>query len=63
MTKINKLSEIVNEVERMVKIYKRVENDYQREAYSQYVDLVIEQTDFSFEEKSNLREYWRNLLR
>jgi len=70
MTKeIKELSDIVDEIERMVGIYKRVENNdptggqVVRKVYSQYVDLVIEQTDFNFAEKSDLRHYWRGLIK
>jgi len=84
MTKIKELSDMVDEIERMVGIYKRVENNdptggqVVREVYSQYINLVIEQTDFNFAqyinlvieqtdfnfaEKSDLRHYWRDLIK
>ena len=52
---------VIKDIERMNRIYNRVLNTRARECYSQYVNLVIEQTDFSFEEKSDLRNYWRKL--
>ena len=54
---------IIEEIERMSNIYKRVKDEIARKSYGQYVDLIIEQLDFSFEEKSDLRKYWRNLVR
>ena len=52
---------VIKDIERMNKVYNQVLDTRAREFYSQYVNLVIEQLDFSFEEKSDLRNYWRKL--
>ncbi len=59
---IDEYTIMIEDIKGMSKLYKKVNNEIARKSYSQYIDLIIEQTDFSFEEKSDLRKYWRDSL-
>ena len=56
------LQEMIFEIERMSNLYKRVILDDAKRSYSQYVDLIIEQTDYCQEHKERLRAYWEGLI-
>ncbi len=60
---LDEYTTIIEELERMANIHERVESGDARRSYAQYVDLIVEQTDFSFAEKSDLRHYWRGLIK
>jgi len=59
---IDEYTIMIEDIKGMSKLYKKVNNEIARKSYSKYIDLIIEQTDFSFEEKSDLRKYWRDSL-
>jgi len=67
--KTETLAKVIDEIEKMIDVHRKVESNTLKGTrnvkrnYHQYFDLLIEQTDFSFEDKDNLREYFRRSIR
>lgn len=56
-----KLQEIVKEVARMGKLYRNSESKEAKKAYTQYVELIILDSEKS--QQYNLNDYWTRLIR
>ena len=56
-----KLTEIVREIERMGNIYRNSESKEAKKAYTQYVELIILDSEKS--QQYNLNDYWVRLIR
>jgi len=59
--KSQKITEIIEELEFKAKIYPTLPVKHAREVYDQYINLIIEQSDFTRAEKENLVDYWESI--